>query len=159
MNKALIALIFSLAIFDSCQKHEEDPEQNPEYILFGHFYGFCVGEQCVEIFKLTEDGLFEDDTDQYPNRDKIYEGNYKKLGDDKYQLVKSLFEQIPSQLLNEKDTVIGAPDASDGGGIYFAIKDGNGTRFWLIDQFEHNIPEYLKPFKQQVNNSISLINE
>ena len=143
----------------SCKKKDESPEQTPDYILFGHFYGFCIGEQCVEIFKLTDSNLFEDDLDLYPSRENPYDGNFNKLDNSKYQLVKSLAENIPPELLLETDTVIGMPDASDGGGVYFALINDAGNRFWLIDQFDHNIPEYLRPFKEEINNSISMISD
>lgn len=159
MFKNLIVIITVLILFISCTKQNEVQVQKSDYILFGHFYGFCVGEQCIEIFKLTNEELYEDDTDQYPSHEKPYEGNFIKLEDSRFELVKSLSEHIPEQLLMEQDTIIGMPDASDGGGVYFAVKGEDGTRFWLIDQFDHNIPEYLRPFKDEINNSISEIND
>ena len=159
MLKKLFLFTILAILIVSCEKQDESPEQTPQYILFGHFYGFCIGEQCVEIYKLTDSNLFEDDLDQYPSRENPYDGNFNKLENSKYQLVKSLAENIPPELLLETDTVIGMPDASDGGGVYFALKNDAGTRFWLIDQFDHNIPEYLRPFKKQINNGILEINE
>lgn len=159
MLKTLLSYSLITILIISCEKQDESPKQTAEYILFGHFYGFCHGEQCVEIYKLTDSNLFEDELDQYPSRENPYDGKFNKLENSKYQLVKSLAENIPSELLLEKDTVIGMPDASDGGGVYFAIINDAETRFWLVDQFDHNIPEFLRPFKEQINNSISMIND
>ncbi len=156
-----IAIIpISLFLILSCTKQDGQAElANAEYIVFGHFYGFCMGEECIEIFKLTEDALYEDTSDNYPGWDRFYDGEYVKLEQDKYELVKSLGEYIPEELLQSQDTVFGSPDAADGGGIYFAIKSSEQSRFWLIDQMDNNIPEYLRSFKTRINESISLINQ
>lgn len=159
MLKNLISSLVILFLFISCDKKDENLVSTSEYILFGHFYGFCAGEQCVEIFKLTDSELFEDIKDTYPSWDTFYEGQYKQLSNDQFELVKSIKDNIPFDLTQEKGHVIGSPDASDRGGVYFAIVDGQGTKFWLIDQFDQNIPEYLRPFKDQINQSISLINK
>ena len=142
----------------SCAEDDNQPQVETDYMLFGHFYGFCLGEQCIEIFKLTDAQLFEDTIDQYPSRDKPYEGSYTVLDETKFDLVKGLAESIPDELLNEQSNVIGSPDASDGGGVYVAIISDGETRFWLIDQFQQNVPSYLRPFVTQINESIALIN-
>ena len=150
--------IITFLLGNSCAKQNEQPEDEISYILFGHFYGFCLGEQCIEIFKLTDSALFEDQKDEYPSRENFYQGDYIELDNEKFELVKSLKDNIPFELTQEKNHVIGSPDVTDGGGVYFAIANERGTKFWLIDQFDQNIPEYLKPFKDQINQSISLIN-
>jgi hypothetical protein len=151
--------ILAFLIVGSCgDKHDEVNISDSDHIVFGHFYGFCAGEECIEIFKLTQNALFEDISDTYPRWDRYYEGNYVQLDQSKFELVKSLSEHIPAQLLAEKDTVFGSPDAADGGGIYFAIKDGESARYWVMDQVDQNIPEYLRSFKGKINESIALIN-
>ena len=157
IKQALILIVLLISI--SCSTQNEGPKVSTEYILFGHFYGECLGEQCIEIFKLTDEALFEDNTDTYPNSTLPFKGNFRKLDDEKYQQVKSLDESIPNKLLNEQDTIIGMPDYADGGGVYFAINNGGTTRFWLIDQTDQNIPEYLRPFKKSINDAIALINQ
>jgi hypothetical protein len=154
-----ILLIISLFILIACDKHSDSIEGNQEYILFGRFAGFCVGEQCIEIYKLTTDALYEDKSDQYPSYSDPYSGDFVKLSNEKFELVKYLANKIPDQLIAANDTIIGAPDVTDGGGVYFAITNGSKTRFWLIDQFDSNIPEYLIPFKSEINQAVSIIND
>jgi len=160
MYKTLL-LFFAVLIFStSCNKQDEEPEQlSIDYIVFGHFYGFCVGEACIEMFKLTDEGLYENTSDTYPRWDRIDPGKWVKLDQEKYEQVKSLRNHIPQQLLSANDTVFGAPDAADGGGIYFAIVENDEAKFWLFDQMDENIPEYLRPFKEQINTSIFMIND
>lgn len=150
--------IIILLGFASCSQEDNQPRAETDHMLFGHFYGFCHGEQCIEIFKLTETQLLEDTLDQYPSYEAPYNGDFIALDDAKFDLVKSLADSIPEELFTEQSNVIGSPDASDGGGIYVAIVRGAEAQFWLIDQFVTNQPLYLQSFVAQVNESISLIN-
>ena len=159
MLKSTSLIAAAIFVTVSCSKQEEIMEQNINYIVFGHFYGFCVGEDCIEIFKLTDSKLFEDDLDSYPTSQSPYEGNYVEMDEEKFLLVRELADKIPEDLLVIQDTVIGSPDASDGGGIYFAINNENGTRYWLIDQMKNNIPNNLHSFIDEINQYISLVSE
>jgi hypothetical protein len=72
-NKILILLCLPLTFLISCKKDNAAIPPS-DYLIFGHFYGECSGERCIEIFKLEKDKLFEDKADQYPNYDAFYEG-------------------------------------------------------------------------------------
>lgn len=159
-------LIASLAIasfvfFASCKKENTEPEKAPveSYLIFGEYYGFCVpmpGASCIAMFKWSGDSLIRDLNPSYPSSKKIYVGfsPAKRLscGD---SLVRELIAAIPIELLSEKDTVIGEPDATDGGGLYIELKDESGQRrFYLIDNFKQNIPPYLHPFVDKVHKTI-----
>ena len=128
-------------------------------VIFGHFYGYCVGEKCIEIFKLTNSKLYEDVSDNYPSSAQPYNGNFIEMDDEKFQLVSNLLENIPETLFASQDTVIGSPDAADGGGLYIAINNENGVRYWLIDQMKYNIPEDLHTFVDEINRNIALISD
>src|SRR5690606_35647267 len=111
----------------------------------------CIGEQCVEIFKLEEGKLFEDTKDQYPNSDNFYIGNYVQLSQQKHAAVKDLTNSFPTELLNETNTIIGQPDAGDWGGIYVEYNTGGVRKFWLLDQMKSNVPEKYHNFIDNVN--------
>lgn len=160
-NSKCLLLAFVSIIPFSCHRDEVKPseaEAVPDYIVFGHYFGFCQGEQCIEIFKLTSTNLYEDSNDQYPNIAHPYAGNYHLLTKTQFEKVKALGTKIPSQLLATTSTVIGAPDVTDGGGIYFEISTQGKSQFWLIDKMENNIPEYLRPFVEEVEADVQLIN-
>ncbi len=131
---------------------------NENYIIFGHFYGFCAGEECVEIFKLTTTSLSEDKKDGYPNWKEGYEGDFEELHADKFNVVKGLITEVPEALLAVQDTVLGCPDCTDGGGVYFEYKNGSDQRYWLIDQFQGDIPDNVYNIVEDVNNAIEVIN-
>jgi hypothetical protein len=152
-------IAFTLLIATACQTQDIKQESmSSDYIIFGHFYGECIGEQCVEIYKLTDNAIYEDTKDEYPSRDKAYNGNFELLENSVFEKVKDLRKEIPADLLTSTSTVIGQPDAGDWGGIYFEITDAGERRYWLIDKLETNIPEYLRPFVEKIEGKIELIN-
>ncbi|PWJ42547.1 hypothetical protein [Sediminitomix flava] len=156
----IVSLLFCISLF-ACDLDDDDneielfgPSEEGSTLIFGHFFGFCIGESCIEIFKLQNGLLFEDSLDLYPNSSSPYDGEYTVLSNEKYQIANDLFLSFPTELLDETDTIIGAPDAADGGGIYIEVIQGGKRRYWLIDQMKNNIPEYLHPFIDDVNNTI-----
>lgn len=158
--KHTIVLAYLLCVLSSCDNQSPSPEgaelADKEYLIFGHYYGFCVGEGCIEIFKLTKSNLYEDTNDHYPSSNKSYQGEFIKLDESRFNKLKDLNFEVPSELLNETKPVIGAPDAADGGGIYLELPDGS---YWLIDMNENYLPEYLHPLRENIRTAISLINE
>ncbi len=145
--------------FAACNKDEtlKPTVSNPDYLIFGHFYGFCQGERCVEIFRLDDSALQEDTLDKYPDRTKFYTAAYKNLSKAQFELVKGLTANFPMELLNETDVVIGQPDASDGGGLYIEYKSATVHKYWFIDQFKQNVPTKYHAFMDEVNKKIALL--
>lgn len=153
-------VLFILLILTSCEYNDlSESDATSDYILFGHFYGFCQGEKCVEIFKLTSRALYEDTNDNYPNQRTPYEGNFQKLDQSLFEKVKDLASKVPQELLATDSGVIGQPDAGDWGGLYFEISNQGKKQYWLIDKMKTNLPEYLRPFAADIESSISLIND
>ena len=83
-------------------KDDDDLNPDTDYLIFRHFYGECVGEGCIEIFKLNGHDLFEDKNDRYPNFDDFYKGSYKRLPKKKFESVNGLIESFPLKLFNEE---------------------------------------------------------
>jgi hypothetical protein len=85
-----IPVLFAFALMVSCKKDEPCVTMcsDCDAFIFGHFYGKCVGEGCVETFKLENGKLYEDDTDQYAP--ESYDGHWNELPASKYELVKDL---------------------------------------------------------------------
>jgi hypothetical protein len=133
-----------------------------DYMVFGHFYGECAGEDCVEIYKFDAEHLYEDSTDVYPNGLAAYAGEYYTLPDSKFQAVKDLLNAFPEELYEESNTVIGMPDAADWGGIYVEVKFENNpsmSGFWLLDQNESFMPQVYNDFVDRINEKIALIHQ
>ncbi len=148
----------------SCQKKEIEPKIliNPTYLAFGEYTGDCAYacQPCISMFKLNQDTLIQDLAPSYPSYNKIYEGFQRAIIeiDSSKEKVRQLISKIPIELLDEKEVIIGQPDATDGGGLYIEIKDASGERhFWLIDKVKDNIPDYLHPLVDEVHNLIPAI--
>jgi hypothetical protein len=147
-----------MGVFISCDKDDDDNDcttaTEPDYLIFGHFYGECLGETCVETFKLTDTQLFEDTIDDYSGQNLVF----IELGNDKFELANDLFDYFPAELLNESDTVFGCPDCADGGGLFIQYSINENPQSWRIDQEKNNVPSYLHDFMDEVNERIELIN-
>ncbi|MGC3945948.1 MAG: hypothetical protein QM762_15745 [Chryseolinea sp.] len=156
--KKLILLVFIAA---ACQTDDDASKKAaaPNSIIFGHFYGECIGEKCIEIYQLTDVSLFEDTNDRYPSSVMPYDGNFQVMDNSYFEQVDDLRNEIPAELLEIESTIIGQPDAADGGGIYFEIEIGGRQRYWLIDKMETNIPEAIRPFVQEIEGKIELLSK
>ena len=149
-------LIFSVLILSltGCRSNPIELSAT-DYIVFGHYYGECMGNNCIEIFRLEKDYLFEDTTDVYPSGRNFYNGKYITLPDSDFQKTKDLIDYFPKALLTEKDTVIGMPDATDGGGLYIEYNYEGTHKFWLIDNFKTNVPSKYHNFMDKVTEKIN----
>ncbi len=156
MKQLIFALCLLTIAISSCKK-DNVISSTSDYLIFGHFYGECSGEKCIEIFRLEQNQLFEDTKDVYPYSTSFYNGNYILLSQKKFIDASDLLNFFPSDLLLEPKTVIGQPDAGDWGGLYIEY-NYNGTRkFWLLDQMKSNVPSKYHNFIDKVNEKIKLI--
>lgn len=142
-----------LMAMSSCAKEDLNP--SIDTLIFGHFYGKCSGEQCVETYKLENNILYEDVLDQYAGGDHQNFG-FQQLPDNLKKKLPDLSSLLPAQLYKEAST-IGMPDAGDWGGIYIQVRKQGVSHWWLIDKAEYNLPTWIIPFKQEVENAIELL--
>lgn len=158
LNRFILILLVSLS-FCACNKENND-EVNfaaNDYLIFGHFHGFCHGETCIETFQIKDNTLYEDTKDKYRTFDDF---NFVELSVDKYKKVKDIIDLIPSQLWNEpNEKVFGCPDCYDQGGYLIQQSKEGTVRSWILDSNPNDVPEYLHDFMEKINNSIILINE
>lgn len=153
MKTKHLTLTFLLLLFcNSCSKRNEI--SNSDYLVFGHFHGECMGERCVEIFRLEDKKLFEDDIDNYPSSIGFYVGNYTRLPKSKFNNVKDLLDYFPTSLLSDTNKIIGQPDAGDWGGLYVEYNYNGVRKFWLIDKMKSNIPTEYHLFIDKINEKI-----
>jgi hypothetical protein len=152
--KYYLLILSILFVITTCKKDEE-PAGQVEYIVFGHFYGMCIGEQCIEIFKLDCCHIYEDTNDIYPDHVNAYVASYVELDPKERDSVNFLINRIPNSLLSINEKVIGTPDVVDQGGLYFEIKHKDQpVRYWFIDQNKSNVPASLHTFIDDINTAI-----
>ncbi|MEQ8924499.1 MAG: hypothetical protein RLO81_01735 [Fulvivirga sp.] len=164
MVRFTFLLLLSVTLF-GCNKDEEplligeQQYQDSDYLIFGRYAGFCAGEECIEIFKLSENSLSEDINDNYPDYKMPYQGNFLPLTSLKLLDTENMLTQTPAPILAIQDTIIGCPDCADGGGVYFEYKMGDVRRYWLIDQVKQNIPNEIHSLVDEINSIVDTINE
>ncbi len=151
LNICLISILLSCSSDNDQSLHIN--EQN--YLIFGHAYGECLGESCVETFKLTHESLLEDVLDDYNHQNM----EFIELDNELYEQVKNIQDYFPNQLLNQNETIFGCPDCVDGGALFIQYSENGNIKSWTIDQDKSNVPEYLHIFMDKVNEKIALINE
>jgi len=159
MKKFILpGFISIILLFSNSCSDDKDFKKTSEYLVFGHFYGECIGEGCVTMYKLEDDKLFQDTKKEYPRYDVFYEGSYIEMDQADYDKVKDLFDYFPEQLLYEHDTTFGCPDCADQGGLYIEYKTNNIHKYWTIDQHKGYVPVFLHDFIEKVNEKIDLLN-
>lgn len=162
-NLFICVVLFS---FVGCKKSNTitNTTSDIDYFLFGTFAGFCVGEQCIEIYKLQASKLFEDTADTYPGINQNPTRNYKLLEDSVYQKVKYLQDSIPIEILNDTSRIFGCPDCADGGGTYIRIYLKNGQiKEFMMDRVAFPIttstmPNYASRLSYQIEQAVININ-
>lgn len=153
MFKSHLTLFFlvtlsAMIMMLSCTQPAED-----DYFIFGHSFGLCGGEECVETFKIIDNQIFEDTEDNYGNKGPY---DFELLDKSSYNLANHLQSMLPDELKNEDD-VIGCPDCYDQGGIYIEIMRNKEKSSWWMDMDSKNLPDYLHSFKDTVAATIRAI--
>lgn len=157
MKKLILILLPVLFVFTNCQKDEDSPSGSIDYVVFGQFYGECIGETCIEIFKIENGELFEDTKDNYPSFVNPYEGEYILLDNSLYIEVSDLETKIPDALFDKTETVIGSPDAGDWGGYYLEVMKDGIQYHYRIDKMATNLPTYLQDFAAELESYLAKV--
>jgi hypothetical protein len=156
INKIIVILVISLT-FISCNKESSDLDnlsQN-DYLIFGHFHGFCHGERCNEIYQIKDTKVYEDTKDIYRS---LNDFNFIALGVEKYDSIKELSNAIPVGLWNEEnEKVFGCPDCYDQGGYFIQISKNGQVKSWIFDKNLKDDPTYMHDFLNLVRDKIYLL--
>lgn len=157
--KAVKLLIICIIAWNlsGCSKNESINQKEFDYLIIGSFYGECVGENCVAIYKIQDHNLYVDTRKQYPNGMSQYEGTFEILPQELYDLVADLPDEIPDELLKMEPGTIGCPDCADGGGKYIEINQDGEVKAWSIDNGLNRIPESLHEFMNILEEKIELL--
>lgn len=154
--RILIPVFLLFFTFISCSKKSTCTSETPDFVIFGHFYGECGGDKCIETYKLTPTSLLEDTLDVYAYPG-FNEGSFDVNRDDKLDQVKDLLTRVPDVLLDQDSTYLGQPDAGDWGGIYFEYKKDNFHKKWYIDMQDGNLAAKYRPFRDLIIEKIDLL--
>ena len=149
-----LILGLGILILSSCNKENTNTAAEMDYLIFGHFYGECIGESCVQTYKITDTKLYVDLAKNYSGEDL----NFQAMSASKFNKVSNLRASIPEQLLDETEGVIGCPDCHDQGGLFIQYSNNGIIKSWRIDNSKDAVPMYLREFMNKVREDIDLIN-
>jgi len=153
----ILLILLGLTTANSCDKDPIATDFGKDgYFVFGYFYGFCAGPECIRIYKIQGDDLYEDIEKAYPERGRLYNGSFEKVENHHIDSISHLLSGFPEALLNDTNDVFGCPDCVDQGGIYLEIKTGGIHRSWLLDNSNSALPDYLQNYAVQVRRAIDL---
>lgn len=133
----------------------------PAIVVFGRYFGRCLGRDCVEIYKFDGQKLLEDISDKRPNMSNFYKGEFKHEVnlDTRLNLFK-LLEVLPYDELNSgRSNIIGLPGNHDQGVYYLEYQDVFVRKFWIIDSDKSNIPKSLHAYSDLLGEMIDIIQE
>lgn len=135
---------------------ESQSQTAADRLVFGQYYGFCPSTaDCAQVYKLEGNQLYADETTRVLGSEAEIAFKASPLPADKYDLAKSLADDVPAELLTAAQEVFGSPDAHDQGGIVLEItRDGKPKRFYL-DNNEAALPATLVPYAQEVKRVIA----
>jgi hypothetical protein len=134
----ILLLIFSVV---ACTENESELQSVSDYIIFGKFFGECIGENCIETYLIQDEVLYEDQTDPYAGGTIDHEWQWEELSQDKYEVARDIQDLIPPTLLAMDNQTFGMPDAGDWGGIFLEVKKDGEVGRWLLDLNESTTPK------------------
>lgn len=159
MKSILSLMLLSALLLLGCEKEKTAPsgsESTEDYLIFGHFYGFCRGEECIQTYQLTATKLYEDTSDVYYNLEHDY--SFVERSSEDFALASHLLDSFPTDLLDEEPEVIGCPDCADQGGLLLVYEINGIKRSWRIDNDRRNVPAVLHPYLASVDSVLTLLN-
>lgn len=152
VNKFLC--VFWIFVISACSKSSTSSD---DYLIFGHFHGFCHGERCNETYQIKENKVYEDTKDIYRSLDDF---NFMALSTEKYDSIKELSTAVPVGLWNEEnEKVFGCPDCYYQGGYFIQISRNGVVKSWIFDKNLKEIPAYMHDFLTLVNDKINLLSQ
>ncbi len=144
----LLLVIISSTIACHTIKSEIETTGSDLSLTFGKYYGFCAGD-CVSLYKISGEQLFEDDLMRFSGWDTpVFKST--PMSNQRYQQAKILLDNFPQDLLQTNVETFGCPNCADQGGYYLEWQKGEVVRRWRIDTNESELPNYLVAYTRQV---------
>ena len=153
-NAHIVLIAIAFILLSSCGEDKPTGTYfDRNYIVFGSFYGECIGNNCVKMYKI-ENGVLSGDHSEFYVWNSFYEGSFFTMPQSEYDLVKKIINYIPPSLLVEPQGNIGSPNSHDQGGLYLELNVNYSRKFWKIDMDTIAIPHYLIPITDTIKTYI-----
>lgn len=150
-------LFITLLIFMISCGQDHIPSDKEDYLVFGVAYGLC-SDDCVQMFKIDKNSLFEDTTTKYLQDYKTYQFNGNRLSNALHEQVVELMNVIPNEFFSLSTHEFGCPDCYDQGTIYVEIDADDTNRRFIIDPSDtKDQSDEIILFKSRIFNAMQLI--
>ena len=161
--------VLAISLLTACGSNElTGPTGGPESqttdthgvtrLVFGQYYGFCPPtSDCAQVYKVEGNKLYEDQVLRVLDRSSEITFKASPLAADKYDLAKSLAQNVPAELLKSTEEVFGSPDAHDQGGIVLEVSWEGATKRFYLDNNDDALPPSLVPYAQEVKRVIAAL--
>lgn len=175
MKKKYVALIAFLGMFllvmctadpidveiEEETKARTSVNTEPKIVVFGRYYGRCIGNNCVEIYRFDGSNIYEDINEKRPGHDDFFEGNFKHLVelDVRLNLFKLVNELPYEHLTSLRGNIVGDPGAYGQGVYYLEYQDTFIRKFWIIDTDKSNTPKEIHPYTDLLGEMIDIIEQ
>ncbi len=157
--KYLLFLSMTLCLMCCKTKHAQEKEQKHKVIfVFGQYNISCPGGNCVQIYQLKDQQVFEDVSYKTISTTAFFIGNFSPMEGHNVGAIEELVEQFPAELFTEENIEIGCPNCDGRGGIYLEIEKEGLHRFWLIDNNCENLPKYLRNYIKTLKSKLTQLN-
>lgn len=164
MSRITLFLILLISVtFWQCEKNlpkaETPHAADIERLIIGHYYGMCIGPTCIENYLLEDGKLYVDSKNEY-GKEFPYIGDWTERPAADYAIAAPLLESFPTEIWQADQQTFGIPDAYDQGGFFIEAKHKDGThRAWNLDTNRDALPEYLRPFAEQLATVLNTLEE
>ncbi|MEZ5016176.1 MAG: hypothetical protein R2800_03935 [Flavipsychrobacter sp.] len=154
----LFTVIAIAAVTTSCKKPTDGiTNRNTSEMIIGTHPGFAPAATPSHYYLINNTGAYEDTTNTKPNVQQ-YKFDYK-LSQAKYDQVKSLLNQIPEALLKENGKSYRSPNTADcSGNMVTTVIDGT-TYTWSMEDCTEGMPDYVKPFADNVSAAVNILRQ
>jgi hypothetical protein len=150
-NYRLLLGIILLLLIGACEKEDiQQSNSSNETLIFGLSYGFCLGDECVRLFKIEDGELFAEAGVERLRLDEPIPFQTEALPEQDYERALPLLNDFPELLTTAQDTIYGSPDAADQGSIFLQWQSEDINRFWLLDTRVDALPEELRNYAERV---------
>ena len=152
--RLISVLTFVALALVSCSKDMSNPVNPGDYLIFGTFYGECLGN-CSHFFMIRDGLLFMDDVEIGIPEEIPFTNDPMSSAD--YDLAVELQEEFPSDLTDSDKRIYGCPDCHDQGGVYLELNNSEGRFKWRIDTDDDEQSEAISTYKKRVMEVVSLL--
>ncbi|MFN7120142.1 MAG: hypothetical protein ACK4TA_25350 [Saprospiraceae bacterium] len=154
--KNLLIVSLLITLLAACSNNQEElqtaaltDEAELSSLVFGKYYGFCLGD-CATLYKVEANTLLIDEINRFMDWESL-RFQTKPLSGDRYAVAKTLLNEFPEELLQERQETIGCPNCADQGAFAIEVQQNGETRRWIIDTDRNVLPDYLKAYVDKID--------